>query len=143
MSRPDSGTTRSKIHHIFSTRLTELATLGIHDLIFEHGNPINVGADGLKVASKFSGEANVVIVASRSTQVEGIIYREDVILEFDGIDLVIYGAQQVFSGKIPADETTRNKIIGGAIRKAFDNPKRFTEINSNSDNREFPSNWFF
>ena len=135
MPSPDFDTTRRGIHRTFTTRLTELAKLGVHDLIFEHGKPTKIEADELTVTSEFLGEPNVIIVASRSKQGEGISYREDIILEFDGSDLVIYGTQQVFSGKIPTDKTTRNKVIGEAIIEAFNNPKRITQINSNHDNR--------
>ena len=71
--------------------------------------------------SEFRGESKVIIEASRS---KGIFYREGIKLEFDGTDLVIHGAHQVFSGQIPVDETTRTKEIGEAIEEAFNNPRR-------------------
>ncbi len=118
MSRPDSDKTKSEIHHTFSTRLTELANLGVHDLIFEHGQPPGVSC-GLSLVSEFLGEPKVVIKATRNLTIQ---YNEVIMLEFDGTCLVVRGADQVFSGQIPTDEASRRKEIGDAIKQAFNNP---------------------
>ncbi len=117
MSRPDSDTSRCDIHHTFSARLTELAKLGVHDLIFEHHQSSGISCD-LSVVSEFLGEPNVVIKATRNVAIQ---YNEVIMLNFDGTCLVIRGADQVFSEQIPTDEASRRKEIGDAIKQAFIN----------------------
>jgi len=116
----------------FSDRHFRLVELGIRDLIFEYGEQARIDYDRLDVNSRFRGEPTVIITASLCKrgviEEKGILYKEEIELRFDGDDLVIEGAQEVFSGKIPADETTRNKVIGEAIQKAFASPIRITKI---------------
>ncbi len=119
MPSPDSYRTRSEIHRTFTTRLTELANLGVQDLIFEHGRPSGISYGSLSVVSEFQGEPNVVIKATRNLAIQ---YNEVIMLEFDGTCLVIRGADQVFSGQIPTDEASCSREIGDAIKQAFNNP---------------------
>ena len=119
MSVSESDTTRSEIHRTFTTRLIELAKLGVQDLIFEQGRPPGISYGSLSVASEFLGEPNVVVKATRNVAIQ---YNEVIMLEFDGTCLVIRGADQVFSGQIPTDEVSRSRKIGDAIKQAFNNP---------------------
>ena len=119
---------------IYSDRFFRLVKLGILDLILECGEQTRIDHHILEVNKRFCGEPNVVITASlsKSGNIGGreIFYKEEIGLRFDGDDLVVEGTNLVFIGKIPADETTRNKVIGEAIRKAFATPRRITKIGS-------------
>lgn len=115
------GNEAQKIHR---DRLNMLIESGIYNLIILHGDYDLIGGDIMGIDSRFSGEPIVRLKASRSKQGSKVFYREIVNFTFDGETLSIDGVHPIFSGQIPTDEADRERIIGGAIKEAFENPKR-------------------
>lgn len=135
MEKVNPGEGNAGIREVYETRVRRLTALGIIGLIFKQVDSGQVNADGLGIDFAFKGEPFVTVKVLRSKQGKGIFYKEEVVIEYDGEELSINGAHQIFLGQIPKNKRNREEVIGGAIKNAFENPKR--TVIANFDPRKF------
>ncbi len=132
---PDFEPTHAKTQRIHGARLNELIGLGIYELILKHGDPHQIGGDGINIDSRFRGDPKARVKVSRSKQGEGVLYREVIEVTYDGTTLSIDGAHHIYSGQIPLGDTIREEVLGEALDDAFSNPSR--TIITDFDPRKF------
>lgn len=118
-------------------RLNELIDLGVYSLIMANisltkGTPVET----ISISSAFRDDPAVHIRVLRSKQQEDIFYSEGISVDYDGKFLTIKGSKltPTFDAEIPQGRKAINRQIGGALRKAFRDPKRVIDTNSNPRN---------